>query len=227
MRTNIENNMSLSEILWEQRAAILELRKPLWVLKVLWAVPAFSALILLVTVGFRFISTLLIILSVLFVGYSIYTYLIWKNWEKDQKNRQKYGIAVIMIYDGFLLSNFSIQAISLATFSFRWIDPIWVRWAGCISTVLYLFLIGFMLINGKKIVKYLIEKHQKPVPPPTKFAIALPGYLVGVGIALGAIYKSSQIGLILIIGLGYLCAYLILPFAVTSFYQVYIMIRNE
>jgi len=75
-------------------------------------------------------------------------------------------------------------------------------------------------------VKYLIEKQEKRLPPQTKLAMTIQGYIVGAGIALGAIFKSSQIGLILTISLGYLCAYLLLPFAITAFYQVYLMIRE-
>ena len=52
------------------------------------------------------------------------------------------------------------------------------------------------------------------------------GFIVGVGIALGAIFKSSQFGLILVSGLAYLVAYLLLPFVITAFYQVYLMIRE-
>lgn len=222
-----DNKMSLSEILWEQRAVILGIRKPSWVLKVLWVIPAFTGLVLLVTESFRFVSTILILLSVLFIVYSTFTYIVWKNWEKGQEKHKRYSIAVIMLYDGLLLSIFSIQAITLATYSFRWIDPRWIRWAFYISAASYLSISGFILINGNKIVKYLIEKHEKPVPPPTKFAMALPSYLVGAGIALGVIFKSTQIGLILIIGLGYLCSYLLLPFAVTAFYQVILMIRGK
>ncbi len=73
-------------------------------------------------------------------------------------------------------------------------------------------------------MKYLIEKHEKPLPPQTKLAMTIQGYIVGAGIALGAIFKSSQFGLILVSGLAYLGAYLLLPFAITAFYQVYLMI---
>ena len=75
-------------------------------------------------------------------------------------------------------------------------------------------------------MKYLIDKHDKPLPPQTKLAMTMQGFIVGVGIALGAIFKSSQFGLILVSGLAYLVAYLLLPFVITAFYQVYLMIRE-
>ena len=75
-------------------------------------------------------------------------------------------------------------------------------------------------------MKYLIEKHEKPLPPQTKLAMTIQSFILGAGIALGAIFKSSQFGLILASSLGYLCAYLLLPFAITAFYQVFLMIRE-
>ncbi len=221
-----ENKIRLSEILWEQRAEILELRKPKWVLKYIWTIPGFTGLVLLTSEGFRFISIFLSILASIFVIYSIFTYFVWKNWESEQKDRRRFSIIVIMIYDGILLGTFSILSMAVANLSFRWIDPLWIMWGGILSLTLYLLLSMFILLSGKRIVKYLIEKHEKPLPPPTKFAMTIPSFILGAGIALGAIFKSSQFGLILVISLGYLCAYLLLPFAITAFYQVYLMIRK-
>jgi len=221
-----ENKIRLSEILWEQRVEILVLRKPKWVLKPIWAIPAFTGLVLLTSEGFRLISIFLIILASIFVIYSIFTYFVWKNWESEGEKRRRFSIIVIMIYDGLLLGTFSILSVAVANLTLRWIDPLWIKWGGLFSLTLYLLLSVFILFNGKRIVKYLIEKHEKPLPPPTKFAMTIPSYILGAGIALGAIFKSSQFGLILASGLGYLCAYLLLPFAITAFYQVYLMIRG-
>ena len=219
-------NIRVSEILWEQRVEILELRKPNWVLKYIWPIPVFTGLVLLASEGYRSISILLMILAGIFVIYSIFTYFIWRNWIKRGENLRRLSVIVIMIYDGLLLGTFSILFIAVANLSLRWVDPVWVMWGGLFSLTLYLLLSTFILISGKRIVKYLIEKHKKPLPPPTKFAMTIPSFILGVGIALGAIFKSSQFGLILVIGLGYLCAYLLLPFAITAFYQVYLMIRK-
>lgn len=221
-----ENKNRLSEILWKQRVEILELRKPKWVLKYIWTIPAFTGLVLLTSEGFRLISIFLTILASIFVFYSIFTYFVWKNWESKGEKRKRFRILVIMIYDGIFSGTFSILSIAVANLSFRWIDPVWIRWGGLFSLTLYLLLSTFVLIRGKRIVKYLIEKHEKPLPPPTKFAMTIPSFILGAGIALGAIFKSSQFSLILVINLGYLCAYLLLPFAITAFYQVYLMIRK-
>jgi predicted MFS family arabinose efflux permease len=221
-----ENKIKLSETLWEQRTEILVLRKPKWVLKPIWSIPAFTGLVLLTSEGFRLISIFLIIGASIFVVYSIFTYFVWKNWESEGEQTKRFSIIVIMIYDGILLGTISILCIAGSNLSLRWIDPLWIKWGGIFSLSLYLLLSVFILFSGKRIVKYLIEKHDKPLPPQTKLAMTIQGYIVGVGIALGAIFKSSQFGLILVSGLGYLGAYLLLPFVITAFYQVYLMIRD-
>jgi hypothetical protein len=220
-----ENKMRLSEILWSQRVEVLELRESKWVLRYFWSIPVFAGLVLLASEGFRLISIFIITLSSFFVISSIFTYFVWRNWENKEENK-RFCILVIMFYDGLLLSVFSVLFLTVANLSFRWIDPLWIRWGGILSLTLYLLLSVFLLLSGRRIVKYLIEKHETPLPPPTKFAMALPSYILGAGIALGAIFKSSQFGVILVIGLGYLCAYLLLPFAITAFYQIYLMIRE-
>ena len=123
-----ENKIKLSEILWEQRAEILVLRKPKWVLKPIWAIPAFTGLVLLTSEGFRLISIFLIIGASIFVIYSIFTYFVWKNWENKGENHRRFNIIVIMIYDGLLLGTFSILSVAAANLSLRWIDPLWIKW---------------------------------------------------------------------------------------------------
>lgn len=222
----IMKKIRLSEILWEQRVEILELRKPIWVLKYIWTIPALTGLVILTSEGFRSISIFLISLACIFVIYSVFTYSVWRNWESEGEKTKRLSIIVIMIYDGILLGTISILCITGANLSLRWIDPHWIMWGGLFSLTLYLLSSVFILFCGKRIVKYLIEKHEKPLPPQTKLAMTIQSYIVGVGIALGVIFKTSQFGLILAAGLGYLGAYLLLPFAITAFYQVYLMIRN-
>ena len=221
-----KDNQRLSESLWEQRLIILELRKPKWVIKYIWAIPVFSGLVLLTVDGYRSISIFSMILASFFVIYSFFTFFVWRNWENKGENYRQFSAIVIMMYDGILLGSFSLLSFALANLSLRWIDPLWIKWGGLFSSALYLLLSVFILLSGKRIVQYLIEKHEKPLAPPTKFAMTIPSFILGAGIGLGAIFKSSQFGLILVIGLGYLCAYLLLPFAITAFYQVYLMIRE-
>lgn len=220
------DNQRLSESLWEQRMIILELRKPKWVIKNIWIIPVFTGLVLLAADGYQSIFIFSIILASFFVIYSIFTYFTWRNWENKGENHRRLSVIVIMIYDGITLGSFSYLFIAVANLSLRWIDPLWIKWGGLFSSALYLVLSVFILLSGKKIVQYLIEKHEKPLAPPTKFALMIPSFILGAGIALGAILRTSQFGLILVISLGYLCAYLLLPFAITAFYQVFLMIRE-
>lgn len=222
-----EDLKKISDILWEQRADILVIRKPKWVIKHIFVIPAFTGLILILSESYKTITTILISLAFIFVIYSIFTYFKWKNWDIKGENQRKFCILMIMIYDGFLLGSISILFLISANLSLKWINPIWIKWAGIVSCSLYLLLSIFFLINGKSAVEYLIKKHENPLPPRTKLAMAIQSFLVGLGISLGAILKSSQFGLILSSGLSYLVSYLLLPFIVIAFYQVFLMIRNR
>ena len=222
-----EIDTTISEILWEQRVEILKLREPKWVLKYIWTVPIITGLVLFTSEGFRIISSLLILLAIFFVIYSIFTYYVWRNWESKGEDQRRFCILVVMIYDGIFAALISILFFTGANLSLRWIDPLWTKWGGILSSILLLLVSVFIILSGRKIVKYLIEKHEKPLPPPTKFAMTIPSFILGVGIALGAIFRSSQFGLILGAGLGYLCSFLLLPFSLTVFYQVYLMIRKK
>lgn len=219
--------MTLSEILWKQRKEILLKREPKWILKFFWSVPGFAGLVLLAAEGFRLLSIFILVLVTIYVIYSFITYFLWKKWKNDGHDRTRSSILLVMAYDGFSLGIFSFLALAFANLSFRWIDPTWIQWGWILSVTLYIIMSFFLLFSGKRIVIYLIEKHEKPLPPQTKLALTIQGYIVGLGIALGAIFRSSYFGLILGAGLGYLCAFLLMPFSITAFFQVYLMIRME
>lgn len=221
-----EIELRLSESLLKQRLELLKLRKPTWVLKNIWVVPVFTGLVLLTTKGYRSISILLIILASFNVLYSVFTYFIWKNWLSKSDKRKLQSVKIIMIYDGFFLGTLSILFFVAANYSLQRIDPIWLKPAGLYSSILYLLLSVFILFNGKRIVKHLIDNRKKPLASQTKFALSIPSLLIGTGIVLGAVLRTSDLGTIIAVGFEYLGAYLLLPFAVTVFFQVFVLIRE-
>jgi hypothetical protein len=215
-----------SEDILNLRMELLKLRKPSWVIRYIWVLPVLTGLILLVTQGYRQVTTILVVLVCIQVIYSLFTYFSWKNWSSNQDSGTSRSIIIIMINDGFMMSLFSLLFLVAAILSFKWIDPAWVNPVSLYSTILYLLLSVFVLINGRRITKYIVEKNKSPLAPPTKIALTIPSLMVGVGVALGAILRTSQFGLILTIGLCFLCAYLLLPFAVIVFYQVVVLLRR-
>jgi len=218
--------LKLSESLIKQRLELFRLRKPTSVLKNIWVLPVFMGIILLMTQGYRTITNLLIVLTCIYILCSIIAYYSWKNGLSDRGTKKRRNLYIVMIYDGILLSSFSILFFVAANMSFQWIDPLLITTAGMYSSILYLFIVIFILISGKSIVKHLINNQNKPLAPQTRVALSIPSALVGAGVVLGTILRTSQFGVILAIGLGYLCAYLLLPFAITIFFQVYILIRE-
>jgi hypothetical protein len=216
-----------AEILWKQRAVILDLREPKFVLRYIFAIPAFTGITLLASWSFHLISRIIIVQACLSVVYSIFTYHIWNKWKTLGNIRVKYAIIVIMIYDGYNLGCFSILSLILATCSIQWIDLEWVQLAGIISTFLYLFICTLTLLFGNRIVNYLIAKNTNPLPSPTKLVLTIPSFIIGTTIALGGIIRSTEFSLVIVIGLGYFCSFLLLPFFIITFYQILLMVSNH
>lgn len=214
------------EKLWEQRESILEIRKPSWILKYIWLVPVLAALPILVSnANLPVIISLALLISI-FLVYSLFTYHAWRTWPEISEHRKNLAILIVMTYDGLFLSCLVIIFMISTNASLKWLNPQWLQIGSEISAFLVTIIIGVMALQSSNIVNYLTEKHESPLPPATKGALALPSAIIGAGIALGAVLRTSQLGLLITIGLGYLVSFVLLPFAVISFIQVIRMAKQ-
>jgi hypothetical protein len=221
-----DNRKNLIGRLWNERYEILDIRSPKWILRYIWTIPIVAGIPIIISNMQRIITAISSIVALLFVAYSGFVYIVWSKWPSRGNRYRQVAVITIMGYDGLLLGCFAILFLITTNVSLRWLNPDWIIIGTILSISLYLILGMYIWINGYSIIQYLLEGHERPLPPQSKLALIVPSLILGAGVAFGSIIRRSQIGLLMMLGLGYLVPFSLLPFSTLAFFQVYLLGKN-
>lgn len=222
-----------AKTLWKQRIPVLTLRDPRWVLQSFWIPPL---LVVLPFLASRFSRNVLLggaIAAVSFTGYSMVTYGLWRSVARERSvrvSRARLCILAIMGYDTLGLLYTSICFLSAFLFGVVYL-PVYSEWVIVASMLLYSAIGIGLILRRDSIVRYLMRAHQqaqkRPLAPEARWAMTISSELVGAGVALGAVLRTSPLGTLLGIGAAALASFLLLPFAIIALAQVLMMVGRQ